>query len=166
MRRDYRGVHRRGDGRLAWFALALVTLLAPPARAALGDDVATVAAAQARLHADLTVSHRGSYAIHELAMPSGIRLRHFVGGDGKVFAVSWSGGWRPNLREVMGSHYDDFIAATRGKPIKRGVARVETRGMVVVMGGPQRAFFGHVYLTDMVPADFLSTSNDLLDGSP
>src|SRR3569623_38646 len=124
MRRDYRGVHRRGDGRPAWFALALVTLLATPARAALGDDVATVAAAQARLYADLTVSHRGSYAIHELAMPSGIRLRHFVGGDGKVFAVSWSGGWRPNLREVMGSHYDDFIAATRGKPIKRGVARV------------------------------------------
>src|SRR3569623_899044 len=129
MRRDYRGVHRRGDGRLAWFTLALVTLLTTPTRAALGDDVATVAAAQARLHADLTVSHRGSYAIHELAMPTGIRLHHFVRDDGKVFAVAWAGGGRPYLREVMGSHDDDFIAATRGKPIKRWVARVETRGM-------------------------------------
>jgi len=26
---------------------------------------------------------------------------------------------------------------------------------VVVMGGHQRAFFGHVYLTDLVPAGFL-----------
>jgi hypothetical protein len=28
--------------------------------------------------------------------------------------------------------------------------------MVVVMGGHQRAFFGHVYLTDLLPAGFLS----------
>jgi len=35
----------------------------------------------------------------------------------------------------------------------------------VVMGGPQRAFFGHVYLIEQVPADFFSTSNDLLDRS-
>jgi len=166
MRRVPRNRRRPVQGALASAALSLALLLSAPARAALGDDVSTVAAAQARLHADLTVSHRGSYAIHELAMPSGVRLRHFVGGSGKVFAVSWSGGWRPNLRDVMGAHYDDFIAATRGKPMKRGVARIETRGMVVVMGGPQRASFGHVYLTDLVPQDFFSTGNDLQGGSP
>jgi len=150
--------------RLARFTLALSALLSAPARAALGDDVSTVAAAQARLHADLTVAQRGSYAIHELAMPTGVRLRHFVGSNGTVFAVSWSGGWRPNLRDVMGRHYDDFLAAMRGQPLKRGVARIETADMVVVMGGPPRASFGHVYLTELVPADFFSTSHDLLDG--
>jgi hypothetical protein len=158
-------IRRQLGGAFAPLILLLTLLFDAPARAALGDDVATVAADQARLHANLIVSHRGSYAIHELAMPTGVRLRHFVGSSGKVFAVSWSGGWRPNLRDVMGTHYDDFMAATRGRPIRRGVARIETRGMVVVMGGPQRAFFGHVYLTDQLPADFLSTSNDLLDGS-
>ena len=158
-------------------ALALPLLLCAPAWGALGDDVATIAVDRARLHAALTVSHRGTqtgsqkggqtggqtgrYAIHELAMPSGVRLRHFVNGGGKVFAVSWSGGWRPNLRDIMGTHYDDFIAATRGKPMKRGVARIETRGMVVVMGGHQRAFFGHVYLTDLLPEGFLDGNDQL-----
>ena len=165
MSRDRSGVRRLFCRLGTGVALALPLLLAVPARAALGDDVATIAAEQARLHARLTVSHRGSYAVHELAVPSGVRLRHFVGANGKVFAVSWSGGWRPNLRDVMGpERYDDFIAATRGKPMMRGLGRVETRGMVVVMGGHQRAFFGHVYLTDLLPDDFFSTNHDVLDG--
>jgi len=164
MRCDGPGAPHHAIRRLARFALALSALLSTPALAALGDDVSTVAADQARFHADLTVAQRGNYAVHQLAMPAGVRLRHFVGSNGTVFAVSWSGGWRPNLRDVMGRHYDDFIAATRGMPLKRGVARIETHGMVVVMGGPQRASFGHVYLTDLVPADFFSTSRDLLDG--
>lgn len=164
MRRDPAGVHRLVRGSLARLTLVLSLLLSATALAALGDDVTTVAADQARLHAQLTVSHKGAYAIHELAMPSGIRLRHFVGGSGKVFAVSWSGGWRPNLRDVMGTHYDDFIAATRDRPMARGMARIETKGMVVVMGGHQRAFFGHVYLTDLIPEGFLSSNDELRDG--
>jgi len=152
-------------GGIAVVSLSLLVALPARAPAAVGDDVATIAADQARLHAQLTVSHTSAgYAVHELAMPSGVRLRHFVGASGKVFAVSWSGGWRPNLRDVMGAHYDDFIAATRGKPMTRGVARIQARGMVVVMGGHQRAFFGHVYLTELVPEGFLSTNDDLLDG--
>ena len=126
-----------------------------PARAALGDDVTAVATDQARMQASLQVWSKSHYEIHELDAPTGIKVRQFVGDSGKVFAVSWSGGWRPNLRDIMGDHYDKFIAATRGKRVARGVARIELPGMVVVMGGHQRAFFGHVYLTDLVPAGFL-----------
>jgi len=139
----------------AVLALALVLQFSPPASAALGDDVAEVAADQVRMQASLQVWRNGNYAIHELASPSGTKVRQFVGDSGKVFAVSWSGGWRPNLRDIMGAHYDKFIAATRGKRVARGVARIELPGMVVVMGGHQRAFFGHVYLTDLVPVGFL-----------
>jgi hypothetical protein len=140
----------------AALVLALVFQLSPAARAALGDDVSAVAADQARLQASLQVWRKDNYTIHELASPSGTKVRQFVGDSGKVFAVSWSGGWRPNLRDIMGDHYDRFIAATRGKRVARGVARIELPGMVVVMGGHQRAFFGQVYLTDLVPAGFLS----------
>jgi len=139
----------------AILALASALQLSPQARAALGDDVSAVAADQTRMQASLHVWRKDSYTIHELASPTGTKVRHFVDDGGKVFAVSWSGGWRPNLRDIMGVHYDKFIAATRGKRIARGVARIELPGMVVVMGGHQRAFFGHVYLTDLVPADFL-----------
>jgi hypothetical protein len=144
-------------GLLSWpcAALALVLQFSSPAHAALGDDVAVVAADQVRLQASLQISHKSNYAIHELGLPTGTKVRHFVGDSGKVFAVSWSGGWRPNLRDIMGTHYDEFIAATRGKRAARGVARIELPGMVVVMGGHQRAFFGHVYLTDLLPEGFL-----------
>ena len=135
--------------------MALALQFSSPARAALGDDVAVVAADQVRLQASLQVTRKSNYAIHELALPTGTKVRHFVGDSGKVFAVSWSGGWRPNLRDIMGDHYDKFIAATRGKRVARGVARIELPGMVVVMGGHQRAFYGHVYLTDLLPAGFL-----------
>jgi hypothetical protein len=137
-------------------ALALVLELSPAAFGALGDDVAAVATDQVRMQASLQIRHRDNYAIHELIIPSGTTVRQFVGDSGKVFAVSWSGGWRPNLREIMGAHYDKFIAGTRGRRVARGVVRIELPGMVVVMGGHQRAFFGHVYLTDSLPSGFAS----------
>ena len=136
--------------------LALVLQFSSSARAALGDDVAAVAVDQARMQASLQVWHQRNYEIHELSSATGTKVRHYVGDSGKVFAVSWAGGWRPNLRDIMGEHYDKFIAATRGKRVARGVARIELPGMVVVMGGQQRAVFGHVYLTDLLPAGFAS----------
>jgi hypothetical protein len=139
----------------AAITLAAVFVFSPSARAALGDDVAAVAADQVRLQASLQIWRKSGYEIHELTYPTGTKVRHFVGNSGKVFAVSWSGGWRPNLRDVMGEHYDAFISATRGKRMAHGVARIELPGMVVVMGGHQRAFFGHVYLTDLVPPGFV-----------
>jgi hypothetical protein len=133
------------------FALALVLLPATVAFAALGDDATAVAADEARLGARHVVRQRGKYALHEFAVPTGTTIREFVGDAGKVFAVSWSGGFRPNLRDVMGAHYDRFIAATRGRRATRGIARIELPGMTVVMGGYLRTFWGQVILTDLLP---------------
>ena len=133
-------------------AFALAVHHSPKASAALGDDASAIVAEQARLGATLRMFQRAKYSVHELALPTGTKVRQFVGEAGKVFAVSWSGGWRPNLRDIMGKHYDRFIAGTRGRRVARGVARIELPGMVVVMGGPQRACFGKVTLTDMLPA--------------
>jgi len=122
----------------------------PSAQAALGDD-ASVMAEEARLGGSLQVYRREAYAIHELLAPAGNKIREFVGDSGKVFAVSWSGGFRPNLRDIMGAHYDRFIAGTRGRRATRGIVRIELPGMLVVMGGYLRTFFGQVILTDLLP---------------
>jgi len=106
------------------------------------------------MQAELRVRRAASYDIHELATAIGTTVREFVGQNGKVFAVSWSGGWRPNLQDIMGTHYDRFIAATRGKRRPGGPARIELPGMVVFMGTYLRTSFGHVYLTDQLPAGF------------
>jgi hypothetical protein len=136
---------------LAIAALALAMQFSPGARAALGEDAAALAVDQARLGASLQVHRRDAYAIHELTAPTGTKVREFVGDSGKVFAVSWSGGWRPNLRDIMGAHYDRFIAGTRGRRATRGIVRIELPGMSVVMGGYLRTFFGQVILTDLLP---------------
>jgi hypothetical protein len=135
-------------------SLAAVGLLAPPAQAALGDDVSTVEHDRVRMHATLQVRRKTNYDIHELAAPAGSLVREFVGQNSKVFAVSWSGGWRPNLRDIMGTHYDHYIESTRGQRRARGPVRVELPGMVVFMGGYLRTFWGHVYLTDQLPEGF------------
>lgn len=132
-------------------ALAALMQFSPPARGALGDDVAAVAKDRARMQANLQIHRRVNYEVHELATPSGTTVREFIGQDSKVFAVAWSGGWRPNLRDVMGVHYDRFVNGTRGKLRSRGPVRIELPGMVVVMGGYLRTFFGQVYLTDLLP---------------
>ena len=135
-------------------ALATVGLLAPSAQAALGDDVSTVEHDRVRLNATLQVRHKANYDIHELATSASSAVREFVGQNGKIFAVSWSGGWRPNLRDIMGTHYDRYIEATRGQRRARGPVRIELPGMVVFMGGYLRTFWGHVYLTDQLPEGF------------
>jgi hypothetical protein len=134
--------------------LIVVGQFARPAIAALGDDVTAVEQDRMRMHASLQVRRSTNYDVHELSTAIGSTVREFVGQDGKVFAVSWSGGWRPNLRDVMGAHYDRFIAHTRGKRQARGPVRIELPGMVVFMGTYLRTSFGHVYLTDQLPAGF------------
>jgi hypothetical protein len=124
----------------------------PNARAAVGDDVSAVAADQTRLQASLRILPMKGYAIHELTSPVGATVREYVGNSGKVFAVSWSGGWRPSLRDIMGSRYDQYIQATRGQRRARGPVRIELPGMVVAMGAYLRTFWGHVVLTDLAPS--------------
>lgn len=152
--------------RVCFWATALVAALAvlsTPAQAALGDDASAIATDQARLQASLRITAMKGYAIHELTSPVGATVREYVGGTGKVFGVSWSGGFRPNLRDIMGSRYDQFIASTRGQRRARGPVRVELPGMVVTMGGYLRTFWGHVYLTDLAPVGW---AESMMGGAP
>jgi len=136
-------------------ALATIALLGPAAHAALGDDAAAVAKDREALHATLRIVPHSNYQIHEMVTPVGSNVREYVGAEsGKIFAVAWSGGWRPNLRDIMGKHYDSFIESQKGQRRARGPVRIELPGMVVFMGGYLRTFFGHVYLTDELPAGF------------
>jgi hypothetical protein len=146
--------HRIGRWLLAAGSL-LAAHVATPAHAGLGDEVASVEKDRASLQAKLRVASHANYDIHELALETGTTVREFVGSDNKVFAVSWSGGWRPNLRDLFSTHYDRYVEGTRGRRHARGPVRIELPGMVIFMGGHLRHFFGYAYLTDQVPAGFL-----------
>ena len=132
-------------------AVATALAFSPPAVATLGEGVSSVEVNRVRMQANLRLVRKTNYVVHELGLPAGGKVRQFVADSGKVFAVSWSAGWRPDLREIMGTHYDHYLAATKGKLVARGPLRLELPGLVVIMGGHQRAFFGRVYLVDELP---------------
>jgi hypothetical protein len=151
--------HRESSGRIVRWLLAACALAAAlfttPAHAGLGDEVASVEKDRTTLKAKLRVSKHASYDVHELALDTGATVREFVGQDNKVFAVSWSGGWRPNLRELFSKHYDRYIEGTRNLRRARGPVRIELPGMVIFMGGHLRHFFGYATLTEQLPAGFV-----------
>jgi hypothetical protein len=134
--------------------LALVVVIGIPAiaHAELGGMLASVEKDRAFFKATRCAQTLGTHSVHELLTSRGSRIREYVSKNGKIFAVTWSGGFRPNLRQLMGAYYNGYIQATKGRPVARGPHRVELPGMVVLLGGHGRAFFGKVVLTNDLPS--------------
>jgi len=131
----------------AFFALFFC---ARPAAAALGGDVSTIGTGQTHLLATARIQRVTTHTMHELQAATGTKVREYLGNDGKIFAVAWQGPFRPNLRDLLGSYYETYLAAA-GPRIARGPINISLPGLVIHMSGHQRAFYGRVYLADQVP---------------
>ena len=137
-------------------AAVLCLLLAPaPASAALGGTVASVDAD--RVHTEgalMRIVKNDSYALHEIRAASGTLIREFVNSSGTVFAVAWEGAWMPDLRQVLGDHFDEYEAAMRarqGARRARGAVVIDQPGLFVQISGHARAFTGRAYLPGQLP---------------
>lgn len=140
-------------------AAASIMLLAGtrPAYATLGEQESTVDADRGRMQAALVrVSSADGYAVHEMMAPTGSSVREFVtSATGRVFAVAWQGPWQPDLRQVLGSYFAEYVQAVnaaRGGRARRGPITIEQPDLVIQIGGQPRAFVGRVYLPQMMPA--------------
>jgi hypothetical protein len=129
-----------------------------PVSAALGDDVATVKTDLSRMKGALRTTDRGLYTIHEIAMPTGTVVKEYVSTAGKVFAVTWQGPLMPDLRQLLGSHFEKFSQAVqthkRKHPGRRGPLLIQEPGLVVKSGGRMRAYIGRAYVPELVPQGF------------
>jgi hypothetical protein len=131
--------------------LCVLLMGAAPARAALGGDPEPAAADEKHTYARMQVVQSPGYTVHELDAGTGTVVREYVGPDGKVFAVSWRGQFRPNLRELLGDSYETYLAAA-GKKWGRAPVTLSLPGLHIHMSGRQRAFYGRAYLPDRLPA--------------
>jgi hypothetical protein len=122
----------------------------PPAWAALGGDASSIGAGQTHLLASARIQTAATHTMHELEAPTGTKVREYLGNDGKVFGVAWQGPFRPDLRQLLGVHYESFLQAA-GPRAARGPVNIRLPGLVIHMSGHQRAFYGRAYLTDRVP---------------
>ena len=122
--------------------------------AALGGDVSSVAVDQAHLRATLHSTQKAGYAVHELRADSGLVVREFSTPDGKIFAVAWEGPVIPDLRQILGSHFDDFQRAAnmQNRHGVHGPVFIQQNGLTVELGGHMRSYRGKAYLSNEIPA--------------
>jgi hypothetical protein len=133
--------------------LAFAAALCPyVASATLGEPEASVQTDVAKFNASIKVSEHASYRLHEIQLPSGSLLKEFVGADGNVFAVVWSGPRVPDLRQAMGRYFDEFAtAAAKTAHPDHNHLQIQQSDLVVQSSGHMRALSGRAYLPQAIP---------------
>jgi Protein of unknown function (DUF2844) len=124
------------------------------AHAALGDGAASVARDRAALRAGaVKTTSFGIYDRHEMVTEDGATVREFADRSGTIFAIDFSGPAAPDLKTVLGSHYDSYLAAA--KNAQRGhnhhVLSMQADDMVISIVRSQREFQGQAHLPALFP---------------
>ena len=118
--------------------------------AGLGDPGAQAAGASSE---NLRTASGAAYTHVERRLGSGTTLHEFVDAVGTVFAVAWEGPFLPDLRTLLGRHFQALTeqeAAVRG----RGAIAVRRPDLVIVSAGRMGAFHGQAWLPRQLPAGF------------
>jgi hypothetical protein len=134
----------------------LVVVQCMPARAGLGEPATAVARDRAALRAvTATTTTLPQYDRHDLVTDDGGTIREFSAHDGTVFAVDFAGQALPDLKTMLGTHYDDYLAAARAHRARGGSRHVLTfdaDGLVVTIVKLPRGFTGHAHVSALMPA--------------
>jgi len=132
-----------------------VFVLPSPAAAALGRDETTVQDDQVRMKGTLRSTPTKRYTVHEIKAQTGTVVKEFVSPAGKIFAVVWQGPFLPDLRQLLGSYFEQFSQSAKKlksrHPRVRGPLLIQEPGLVVQTGGHMRAYFGRAHVPDLLP---------------
>jgi hypothetical protein len=136
-------------------SLVVALSVAAPAFAALGADATSVQSDLVRMKGTLRMTSTAGYTVHEITTPAGTVVREYVSPSDKVFAVSWRGPLRPDLRQMLGSYFGQFQqAASTPHPGGHRHLAIEQPGLVVQSSGHMRAFVGRAWAPDLLPQNF------------
>ena len=138
------------------FLLAVSLAAGLPALAALGGDLASVQADQARFQASERIIPTQNYTVHEMQTARGTLIRQFVSPEGTVFGVSWQGS-APDLEQLLGPYFDQYVQAAQAQPGRRarGV-HIDTGDFVLESGGHMRFVSGRAFLRSKLPGGVTS----------
>lgn len=89
--------------------------------------------------------------MHQLVTGDGTTVRQYIEKAGRVFAVSWSGRFPPDLRVLLGAHYRQYVAAASAPHPGHHVLSVTTDSLVLDVVKLPRGFAGHAHLPSLVP---------------
>lgn len=126
-----------------------------PLSASLGGDMTSVQTDQAKMQGTLRTTSSDSYTVHEIQASTGVAVKEYVSPAGKVFAVTWQGPFHPDLRQLLGTYFDQYAQAVQAQRANRrghGPLLIQQPGLVVQMAGHMRSFSGRAYVPQMLPA--------------
>ena len=151
---------RSSAGRAAFGGLVMLLGLfaAAPVAAELGGSPTTLEADRSHFAAAMKSASAATHSLHTLTLPNGSIVHEYMDGDGVVFAVSWQGPSRPDLRQLLGASFDAFqtaVTPTRPGRLRRPLL-VQQGDLVVHSAGHPGAFRGYAYLPQRLPAGFFS----------
>lgn len=139
---------------------ALLFAFSSRASASLGGTSNSVEIDRAKMNASHQVVQRDTYAVHEITAPQGTVINEYVSADGRVFAVSWHGQFPPSMQQILGTYFDEYVAALKAQAqLNQTQPRVyghrplnlQLPGLVVQTGGSIGAYSGRAYIPDMLP---------------
>lgn len=135
----------------------MAVLLADTACAELGGPLSSVAVDRGRMAARMTSTATGRYARHELTRLNGGTVREFTNAKGAVFAVTWAGPGKPDLRSLLGRY---FTALQPGRGVDGRSMRSLRRPLQVAQPDLQIQTAGHMgwfrgiaFVPSLAPAD-------------
>ena len=133
-------------------AVALVICAFPlTGSATLGGDVSSVQNDQEHMRASLRVTNGTSYTVHEVRAATGHVVKEYVSPAGRVFAVSWQGPTIPDMQQIIGTYFEQYIRAAQARHGGHGPLLIELPELVVQQGGHMRAFSGKAYVPQLLP---------------
>lgn len=118
---------------------------------ALGDDVSSIESDRAHMNASVRVIANQGYSIHEMQTPAGTMVRQYASPGGRVFAISWQG-FSPDLRQLLGEHFDEYKAAASQVSHRGRGVHIETGDLVFDSGGHMRYVVGRAFLRSQLPS--------------
>jgi hypothetical protein len=98
-----------------------------------------------------------NFTVRQTTLSSGTVVREYIGPDGTVFGIAWTGPRMPDLATLLGSYFPQATSAVDAQRAQRGGGRgpasVEQPGLVVHSGGHMGSFAGQAYLPQALPSN-------------
>jgi hypothetical protein len=140
-------------------AIALTCLLTPAlATAELARGAASVREDALSMKGTVASQQVGPATRHDITRVNGGSVREFTNANGQVFAVTWNGPGKPDLRSLLGPYFAALqgAQASQGRMMHslRRPAAVNQKDLKIEMAGHMGWFHGMAYIPSLTPAGF------------
>jgi hypothetical protein len=101
-----------------------------------------------------------NYVTRDTMLATGTHVREYVSGSGVVFAITWDGPFLPDLKALLGKHFDAMVAESARLPrAGRSHITINRPEVVINSGGHMRAYEGSAWIPAEFPSGF--TADDV-----